>query len=63
VSRYLGLTAAQMDSRAEIGIAWDGFDKLQWESGDRHQRCFALLSPGKKVRASIKGLGTKPLPV
>jgi hypothetical protein len=62
-ARFVGLTEAQFDKRAEFGIAWDGMDKHQWNAGDRHQRCFALLSPAKKVRASIKGLGSKALPV
>ncbi|GAB3831311.1 hypothetical protein GCM10027610_021240 [Dactylosporangium cerinum] len=63
VAKFVGLTDAQLDSRAELGITWDRLDKLQWESGERHERCFALLSPGKKVRASIKGLGKGALPV
>ena len=63
VAKYMGLTDAQFDSRSDIGIAWDGFDQQQWDAGDRYQRCFALFDPGKKVRASIKGLGKKPLPV
>jgi hypothetical protein len=63
VAKFMGLTDAQLNDRREIGIAWDGFDKLQWDSGERHQRCFVLLDPGKKVRASVKGLGKKALPV
>ncbi|WP_327001995.1 septum formation family protein [Dactylosporangium sp. NBC_01737] len=59
---YLGMTEAQMDARTELGVAWDGMEKFQWEAGDRNLRCFVLLSPGKKVRASIKGLGKKALP-
>jgi hypothetical protein len=63
VARFVGLTDAQLDTRDDIGLAWDGMDKFQWDSGDRYQRCFALFNPSKNVRASIKGLGKKPLPV
>ncbi|MET7425471.1 septum formation family protein [Dactylosporangium sp. NPDC005555] len=63
VAKFMGLTDAQLDSRSDIGIGWDGFDKAQWDTGDRTQRCVALFYPGKKVRASIKGLGKKALPV
>jgi hypothetical protein len=63
VATFMGLTRAQFDTREGIGLAWDGMNKFQWDAGDRHQRCFVLFSPGKKVRASVKGLGTKPLPV
>ncbi|UWP86430.1 septum formation family protein [Dactylosporangium fulvum] len=63
VAMFMGLTDAQFNTREDVGLAWDGMGKFQWDSGDRHQRCFALLGPGKKVRASIKGLGKKPLPV
>ncbi|MEV4510289.1 septum formation family protein [Dactylosporangium sp. NPDC049525] len=60
---YLGLTESEMDARPEFGVAWDGVDDLQWEAGDRNLRCFVLLSPGKKARASIKGIGKKALPI
>lgn len=62
VAKFVGLTDSQLDARAEFGAAWDGMDKYQWDAGDRTQRCFALLSPGKKVHASIKGLGKNALP-
>jgi len=62
IAGYMGLTSAQFDARDDIGLAWDGMDKNQWDAGDRHQRCFALFSPGKKIHASIRGLGRNPLP-
>ncbi|MEV4517219.1 septum formation family protein [Dactylosporangium sp. NPDC049525] len=63
VAKFMGLTQSQFDAREDIGLVWDGISKFQWDAGDRYVRCFALFDPGKKARASIKGLGTKPLPV
>ncbi|WP_426508685.1 septum formation family protein [Dactylosporangium sp. McL0621] len=63
VATFMGLSRAQFDNREDIGLTWEGMSKYQWDAGERHQRCFVLFSPGKKVHASIKGLGTKPLPV
>jgi hypothetical protein len=60
---FLRLTEAQMDARPELGVAWDGMDQLQWDAGDQHLRCFVLFSPGKKARASVKGLGKNALPL
>lgn len=60
---YLGLTVAQLDARDDVGVAWDGFDEDEWQAGERTQRCLALFDPGKKARASVKGLGKRPLPV
>ncbi|MEU0557160.1 septum formation family protein [Dactylosporangium sp. NPDC006015] len=63
VAKFMGLTGAQLDSRRDIGVFWDGFDKAMWDAGDRTQRCVALSYPGKKLRASVKGIATKALPV
>lgn len=63
IAKYLGITADRFEDRADIGVFWDVMDQNRWNSGDRHRRCFALFYPGKNVRASIKGLGTKALPV
>ncbi|MFF5232888.1 septum formation family protein [Dactylosporangium sp. NPDC000521] len=63
IAKYLGLTESQLDTRTDMGMAWDGFSKADWEAGERTQRCFALFVPGKKAKASIKGLGKKALPV
>lgn len=63
VAKFMGLTKAQFDTRDDIGLTWERMDQHQWDAGDRSVRCFALFNPGKKARASIKGLGKKPLPV
>lgn len=63
VASFMGLSQAQFDAREDVGLIWDGISRFQWDAGDHHVRCFALFHPGKKARASIKGLGKKPLPV
>jgi hypothetical protein len=62
-AKFVGLSEPQFDARNELGVAWDGMDKFQWDAGDRNVRCFVLSSPGKKARGSIKGIGKNPLPV
>ncbi|MFF5232887.1 septum formation family protein [Dactylosporangium sp. NPDC000521] len=62
VAKFVGLTGDQLDARDEFGAAWDGMDKDQWEAGDPYQRCFALFRPGKKARATVKGLGKQAFP-
>ncbi|MGI5175633.1 septum formation family protein [Dactylosporangium sp. CA-152071] len=63
IAKFMGLTESQLNTRSDMGMAWDGFTKADWDAGERNQRCFALFNPGKKAKASIKGLGKKALPV
>ncbi|MET7425472.1 septum formation family protein [Dactylosporangium sp. NPDC005555] len=63
VAKFVGLTEAALNRRDDIAMSWDIMDTFQWDAGDRHLRCFALVRPGKQVRASMRGLGAKGLPV
>ncbi|WP_432971601.1 septum formation family protein [Dactylosporangium sp. CA-233914] len=63
VAAFLGLTQSQLSSRSDIHITWDGMSQNQWQSGDHHQRCFAMVPYQRKVHASLKGLGKTALPV
>ncbi|MEU0557159.1 septum formation family protein [Dactylosporangium sp. NPDC006015] len=62
VARFVGLSGNELDAREEFWAAWDGMGRYQWEAGDPYQRCFALFRPGKKARATVKGLGKKGFP-
>ncbi|MEV8515330.1 septum formation family protein [Dactylosporangium sp. NPDC051484] len=63
-ARFFGLTRERFNRRPDLlSIAWDGMDQQHWQTGDRYQRCFVLVSSGKKLTATLKDLGTGKLPV
>ncbi|MER7007508.1 hypothetical protein ABT297_31310 [Dactylosporangium sp. NPDC000555] len=37
-------------------------DQSQWQAGERVSGCYAMVSTTHMVRASLRGLGTGPLP-
>ena len=62
---YLGLTMAAWDKRTGVAWLYWGGGETNWSVGDRTYRCYVgSLDRKKPIRAgaTIRGLGSKPLP-
>lgn len=62
IAQFLGITQTQLYQRADVYTFWTGLTANQWALGDRTAHCFLNVSAKTPLRASVRGLGTKPLP-
>ncbi|WP_432828432.1 septum formation family protein [Dactylosporangium sp. CA-092794] len=63
VAALLGLSEQAMQRRRDVRIYYTWLDdQTQWQAGHRVSTCYAMVAATHKVRASLKGLGTGPLP-
>jgi hypothetical protein len=61
---YVGVTAGQWStSRRDLSyLSWLAAGEDGWQMGNRGVRCYVMVLDGTKVKASLKGIGTRPLP-
>jgi hypothetical protein len=60
VAHYLGFTSVNQDFNSSVGWLTLGFDKTQWNMGDRSTRCYAAAyTKDGKFTASVKGIKNK----
>ncbi|WP_238017113.1 septum formation family protein [Dactylosporangium sp. AC04546] len=62
IAAFLGLSQLQLYERGDVYTFWTGLTANQWKLGDRVAHCFLNVSSKSKLTASLKDLGTKPLP-
>ncbi|WP_433618336.1 septum formation family protein [Dactylosporangium sp. CA-139114] len=62
VASLLGLTPQALGKRRDVRGMFTYLDnEMEWQAGERTSLCYATVSQGHKVRASVKGLGSGPL--
>lgn len=61
VARFLGQSAGQYEADVRFTWIYLGPGKDEWELGDRAYRCWVFIEHGK-IHASVKGIGSGPLP-
>ncbi|MER7278685.1 septum formation family protein [Dactylosporangium sp. NPDC000244] len=63
VASLLGLTPQALGKRRDVRSLFTYLDdQSEWQAGERSHLCYATVAQSHKIRASIKGLGTGPLP-
>jgi len=63
VATMLGLTPQALSRRRDVrSLITYLDDQSEWQAGERSNLCYATVPQGHKVHASIRGLGTAPLP-
>ncbi|GAA2590168.1 hypothetical protein GCM10010399_20240 [Dactylosporangium fulvum] len=63
IATFLGISQLQLYERGDVYTFWTGLTASQWKLGDRVAHCFLNVASKTLLRGSVKGLGTKPLPV
>jgi len=61
---YIGVTAGQWSTaRRDLSfLSWLAAGEDGWQMGNRGVRCYVMVLEGVKVKASLRSIGTRPLP-